>query len=707
MSQRRGSINHDLLESLERQLALGGDQMTGDDPLAELARLIDGDPLTDLDASRRGGDTAAPPATEDVASALRETSTIPETAFPETAVAIAPERHIPAPDAVEAAPEPTWSEPVTTPDTGWQAPAGGPGAVSPLNAKDAEAPVADPARYVPVSSGYEPAVDWPSEPVFGAEEQEARVASTAHAASAQDLETADFDQLALDIEAEFERQFQSAPATDATGQGSDSVTPGDTPDGRTDMAAHPVDMADQSFTPSADADWRVSGAAPDLTWDDEPASHAGSLQFGDDWPSKPSHMPETATPEQVSQLDWEVAASNGATPDTTWSADGVTPTRGAVWNDPVFDDRETDPRFSDAERPFPAGGENGSSDALYADGTGRQSRFGGPRAMMVAATVVGVVLIGAAGAFAFRGLTGGDGGTPPTIAAADDAVKVEPEQTNADEDSGKLVYDRVGDDADAQLVDRSEDPAAEGAGRMIRVIEPSANQNAEDSDSPRRVRTVVVRPDGTLVEEDDTDSAVVTANIPEPPVLADAEDALDTVTSAVEAGTETVETAADQVADQVANTVDAATDAASDAATALTEQAETTPQATTETPTQVETVSVGPLDLQQTTQTETPTQTQATTQPAQTTSANLPAGSFLVQVAAAREESQAESTASSVANRYSGIIGGYSTNIQRADLGDRGIFYRVGVGPIASQSEANGLCDRLKSAGLDCFVRQI
>ena len=56
--------------------------------------------------------------------------------------------------------------------------------------------------------------------------------------------------------------------------------------------------------------------------------------------------------------------------------------------------------------------------------------------------------------------------------------------------------------------------------------------------------------------------------------------------------------------------------------------------------------------------------------------------------------------------RYGSALGNYKTSVQRADLGDRGVFYRVGVGPMATQQDASALCGRLKSAGLDCFVRR-
>ena len=50
------------------------------------------------------------------------------------------------------------------------------------------------------------------------------------------------------------------------------------------------------------------------------------------------------------------------------------------------------------------------------------------------------------------------------------------------------------------------------------------------------------------------------------------------------------------------------------------------------------------------------------------------------------------------------MLGSRQPDIQRADLGARGTFYRVRVGPAASRSEAVQFCESLKSQGADCFV---
>jgi cell division protein FtsN len=42
--------------------------------------------------------------------------------------------------------------------------------------------------------------------------------------------------------------------------------------------------------------------------------------------------------------------------------------------------------------------------------------------------------------------------------------------------------------------------------------------------------------------------------------------------------------------------------------------------------------------------------------------------------------------------------------IQQADLGAKGVFYRVRVGSWSARKDAVDLCEKLKAAGGNCFV---
>jgi hypothetical protein len=98
-----------------------------------------------------------------------------------------------------------------------------------------------------------------------------------------------------------------------------------------------------------------------------------------------------------------------------------------------------------------------------------------------------------------------------------------------------------------------------------------------------------------------------------------------------------------------------------------------------------------------------PTRMAALPPPATTAPA---AGGHVVQVASQRSEQDAQASFKALQAKYPNVLGGREAMIRRIDLGDRGIFFRVQVGPFASADQANGLCDNLKAAGGQCIVQR-
>lgn len=81
-------------------------------------------------------------------------------------------------------------------------------------------------------------------------------------------------------------------------------------------------------------------------------------------------------------------------------------------------------------------------------------------------------------------------------------------------------------------------------------------------------------------------------------------------------------------------------------------------------------------------------------------------GGYVVQLASQRSPEQAQATFRKLQGRFPGILGSQTQNIQRADLGDRGIYYRLRVGPMLNKGQAQNLCANLKRAGGDCIVKR-
>jgi hypothetical protein len=74
-----------------------------------------------------------------------------------------------------------------------------------------------------------------------------------------------------------------------------------------------------------------------------------------------------------------------------------------------------------------------------------------------------------------------------------------------------------------------------------------------------------------------------------------------------------------------------------------------------------------------------------------------------VQLASSPDESAAKEMAEKYQSKLSGSLGGVKLRVVRADLGAKGVFYRV-QGPTGSESDARALCAKIKSTGISCII---
>ncbi|WP_157961825.1 SPOR domain-containing protein [Acuticoccus kandeliae] len=98
-----------------------------------------------------------------------------------------------------------------------------------------------------------------------------------------------------------------------------------------------------------------------------------------------------------------------------------------------------------------------------------------------------------------------------------------------------------------------------------------------------------------------------------------------------------------------------------------------------------------------------PGSSQPSPQAATVSAAPLASAPWGVQVSSQRSRPDAEASFRALQARYPSLLGGVEPLILQADVGERGLFYRVRIAA-QSRNEANSLCQRLKSAGADCFV---
>ena len=80
-------------------------------------------------------------------------------------------------------------------------------------------------------------------------------------------------------------------------------------------------------------------------------------------------------------------------------------------------------------------------------------------------------------------------------------------------------------------------------------------------------------------------------------------------------------------------------------------------------------------------------------------------GAYAVQVTSQRTEAEAQSSYQALQAKYPNVLGNRQAMIRRADLGDKGTYYRAQV-PFGTQGEASEFCASLKAAGGQCVVQR-
>lgn len=92
--------------------------------------------------------------------------------------------------------------------------------------------------------------------------------------------------------------------------------------------------------------------------------------------------------------------------------------------------------------------------------------------------------------------------------------------------------------------------------------------------------------------------------------------------------------------------------------------------------------------------------------PASTPAAAKPAasGSYVLQIGAYKSQADADAAWKAYKAKHAALLGGYGDEIQQADLGEKGTWYRLRIAGFADKEMATSLCDRLKADGGACIL---
>jgi len=300
------------------------------------------------------------------------------------------------------------------------------------------------------------------------------------------------------------------------------------------------------------------------------------------------------------------------------------------------------------------------------------------KGLLAVGAVLGAVVLGGGAAFLLNGNSVMISGEPPLIQASNEPVKVPPQNPGGVEipNQNKQIYERA-QSADTKVVSREEQPvdvqqavrmnsgAADATGATSNQAPPPAGLNLGE---PRKVRTVTIRPDGTVVNPEGATARPAPA-IPAMALPAAAQPTQPAPNAGQAAQAQPKPAASTPVAETAAA-------APKPAPAASTPASGASPQRV---------ASAQPTAIAPPTAASEPTAT----------------GGFSVQLGVSASESQAQAALEQYQRKFSDLEG-IPPLIRKAEVNGNTI-YRVRVGPM-SRDEASSLCSKLQGQGGQCFV---
>ncbi|MBV1885748.1 MAG: SPOR domain-containing protein, partial [Parvibaculaceae bacterium] len=82
-------------------------------------------------------------------------------------------------------------------------------------------------------------------------------------------------------------------------------------------------------------------------------------------------------------------------------------------------------------------------------------------------------------------------------------------------------------------------------------------------------------------------------------------------------------------------------------------------------------------------------------------------GQYLIQLFSVRSEKDAQRGWAKTQSKHKALLSNEVLNLEKADLGERGTYYRVRFGAYDTSSAANSVCSALKKAKQDCLVKKL
>lgn len=357
--------------------------------------------------------------------------------------------------------------------------------------------------------------------------------------------------------------------------------------------------------------------------------------------------------------------------------------------------------------------------APAADAEQAASRTSGPnRGFRLAVGALIVALLVGTGVVAWGTFTDtgpGADGEPPVIRADSEPAKVKPEDPGGRviANQENQVYERVAggqgteNNTQEELITSREQPV-DVAGKTASRLSPDSAGDASPAPlglPPKKVRTLVVKPDGTIVSNGEP--ATVNATAGSAPSSQTAQTLALAQPGAAQEG---AGSGAQETAEPAVIALDGAQSTGGFAIPTPSPLPAPVQQAAAPAP-KPETPQPAAQTPQPAAQSDSQSDLGAPTQIASAPASPQPAAArpavtsseWKIQVSSQRSRGAAESSFDNIKRRFSSILGDRTAAIERADIEGKGTFYRVKV-LASSRKDATDICGRLKSAGGSCFV---
>ena len=312
----------------------------------------------------------------------------------------------------------------------------------------------------------------------------------------------------------------------------------------------------------------------------------------------------------------------------------------------------------------------------------------------------------------YRQVAGETSGTPAgesqLISGAEEPVELPSPNDDAGDDIGEMLAGEEGEEFSQELAageQASEAGETEAATKSEERLVSNDQQEQIASPgfatlTPRKVRSYIVRPDGTMVPREVEAPAANSAE-PLPGVPNDRIEVAARTPAQQEEGLVPGQEVPPLNAGAAPANAPTNTDAAAGApATTMPASAPIPAARPASAPRTAAAPAAQPVEAPAPTA---PTQVAAAqpTAPQQTAAAS----GWSVQIASQPSLEAAQQSYQSMAQRYGTMLQGKGVNIVKAEVPGKGTYYRVRI-PAASKNDAVALCERLKSQGGTCFVSQ-